>query len=245
MRVLAVNGSPRMGRGLTELLLGSFLAGMQGAQVERIYAHRMKLKPCACGRMHCWYGEPGVCCIRDGMDEVVPKLKAADVLVLATPVYIPLPERMQAFINRLCPLVEPWLEFQGGRTRGRLREGYGLRSFVLVTTGGWWERENCDTVVRIVEDLAADAGVEFAGALVRPHAFLMRGEDGLTTGGRAVLEAAERAGRELVEGGRMRPETLAEVARPMIAEEELRWRYNQWLSIVRQPPEHVTDAPTP
>lgn len=231
MRVLAVNGSPRLGRGLTELVLGSFLMGMQGAKadVERVYAHRLKLKPCACGQMHCWYTTPGACCIHDGMDEIVPKLKAADTLVLATPVYIPLPERMQTFINRLCPLIEPWLEFRAGRTRGRLRSDYALRRFVVVATGGWWERENCDTVVRIVEELAADAGVEFAGALVRPHAFLMRGEGGVTADGRAVLEAAERAGRELVDAGRMRPETLAEVSRPIIAEQDLRRLYNEWV----------------
>ncbi len=95
----------------------------------------------------------GECCIRDGMDEVVPKLKVADTLVLATPVYIPLPERMQAFINRLCPIVEPRLDFRHGRTRGRLRDGYALRCFVAVATGGWWEPENCDTVVGIVEEV--------------------------------------------------------------------------------------------
>jgi multimeric flavodoxin WrbA len=231
MRVLAVNGSPRMGRGLTEFVLGSFLDGMRdaGAQVERLYAQRIRLKPCACGEMHCWYTTPGECCIHDGMDEVVPKLKAADTLVLATPVYIPLPERMQAFINRLCPIVEPCLEFRRGRTRGRLRDGYALRRFVAVATGGWWEPENCDTVVRIVEELAADAGVAFAGALVRPHAFLMRDEAGPTTGGQAVLDAARRAGRELAETGRMEPATLAEVSRPLVAEQELRRVYNTWV----------------
>ena len=231
MRVLAVNGSPRMGRGLTELVLGAFLSGMREAEaeVERIYAQRLRLKPCVCGEMHCWYTTPGACCIHDGMDDIVPQLKAVDTLVLATPVYVPLPERMQTFINRLCPMIEPWLEFRAGRTRGRLRADYALRRFVVVATGGWWERENADTVVRIVEELAADAGVEFAGALVRPHAFLMRNEGGLTADGQAVLEAARRAGRELADDGVMRSETLAEVGRPMIAEEDLRRLYNSWV----------------
>jgi multimeric flavodoxin WrbA len=231
MRVLAVNGSPRMGRGLTDLVLGSFLDGMReaGADAERLYAQRIRLKPCACGEMHCWYTTPGACCIRDGMDDVVPKLKAVDTLVLATPVYIPLPERMQTFINRLCPIVEPRLTFVGGRTRGRLRDGYALRRFVAVVTGGWWEPANGDTVVRIVEELAADAGVAFAGALVRPHAFLMRNEAGPTPAGQTVLDAARRAGRELAATGCMNPATLAEVSRPLVAEEELRRVYNAWV----------------
>lgn len=231
MRVLAVNGSPRMGRGLTELVLDAFLSGMKdaGADAERIYAHRIDLKPCACGEMRCWYTTPGECCIHDGMDEVIPKLEVSDTLVLATPVYIPLPERMQTFINRLCPLIEPRLVFRGGRTRGRLRDGYALRRIVAVVTGGWWEPENCDTVVRIAQELAADAGVEFAGALLRPHAFLMRDEAGPTAGGQAVLDAARRAGRELTETGRMDPVTLAEVSRPLVTEEELRRVYNTWV----------------
>jgi multimeric flavodoxin WrbA len=231
MRVFAVNGSPRMGRGSTELVLDAFLSGMTdaGADVERIYAHRIRLKPCACGEMHCWYTTPGACCIRDGMDDVLSKLRFADTLVLATPVYIPLPERMQTFVNRLCPVIEPRLTFVGGRTRGQLRDGYALRRFVAVVTGDWWEPENGDTVVRIVEELAADAGVEFAGALVRPHALLMRNEAGPTQAGQAVLDAARRAGRELAATGCMNPATLAEVSRPLVAEEELRRVYNAWL----------------
>jgi len=95
-------------------------------------------------------------------------------------------------------------------------------------TGGWWERGNCDTVVRIIAELAADAGVEFAGALVRSHAFLMRSEDGPTADGQAVLEAAKRPGRESADAGGMRPETLAEASRPIIAEQDLRRLYDAW-----------------
>ena len=61
--------------------------------------HRSKLKPCACGRMHGWYTTQGECCIRDGMDGIVPKLKVADNVVLATPVYIRPTERMLTFRN--------------------------------------------------------------------------------------------------------------------------------------------------
>ncbi len=234
--VIAVNGSPRMEKGNTWPLLSSFLDGMRdaGTEVELLHTDRLKLKPCICGQMYCWYRKPGECCIRDGMDEVYPKLRQAETLVIATPVYIPLPGRMQDFINRLCPLLEPRLVFRDGRTRGRMRADVKLRRFALIATGGWWEKENLDTVVRIVEELAADADVEFAGAMLRPHAFLMRKEGELTADGERVLAAAREAGRQLAGEGRMSGPTLEEVSRPLVAEEELRRRYNQWAEQVSQ-----------
>ena len=85
-----------------------------------------------------------------------------------------------------------------------------------------------DVVAHIVEELAANAGVAYAGAVLRPHAFTMRNRGDVTENGRAVLDAARRAGFELAKDGQMRAETLEAVSRPLIAEEELRERYNRW-----------------
>jgi len=230
-KAMAINGSPRMEKGYTALLLNAFIEGMAeaGCEVELVYASRLKVKPCACGEMYCWYNTPGECCFKDGMQMLYPKLKEADTLLLATPVYIPLPGAMQDVINRLCPLIEPLLESREGRTRARFRDDVRIQSIALLATGGWWEVANMATVVRIAEELAEDASVPFAGAVLRPHAFLMRDKGELTADGRAVLQAARQAGRELVREGAMGEETLAAVSRPLISEEELRQRYNQWL----------------
>ena len=141
-KVLAINGSPRMGRGYTAMILKPFLQGMKesGAETETYYASKLKPKPCSCNVMKCWYETPEECCIHDSMDDLYPKLKAADILVLATPVYIPLPGYMQNFINRLCPLIEPMLVFRDGRTRARFHEDVNIQKIVLVSTGGWWEK---------------------------------------------------------------------------------------------------------
>jgi multimeric flavodoxin WrbA len=197
-----------------------------GCAVDLIYASRLKIKPCSCGQMICWYKTPGECCFRDDMQDLYARLRQADILVLATPVYIPLPGRMQDVLNRLCPLVVPRLETRDGRTRARFRDDVRIRTIALVATGGWWERENMGTVVRIAEELAADASVAFAGAVLRPHAFAMRRQGELTAEGRAVLEAARKAGVELVRDGRMRENTLVSVSRPLMGEDELRAAYN-------------------
>ena len=230
-KVYAINGSPMTDRGDTAVLLAPFIQGMEdaGADVELVYASRLNLKPCSCGRMYCWYENPGNCCIKDEMQPLYPKLKDSDILVLATPVYIPLPGRMQDFINRLCPLIEPMLENYEGRTRARLRKDVGIQKFVLLATGGWWEIQNFDTLIHIVKELADNAHVEFAGAVVRPHAFLMKSKGVLTKDGVSVLDEARKAGCQLVKEGAISLETLDKISRPLITEEELRRRYNQAL----------------
>jgi len=84
-------------------------------------------------------------------------------------------------------------------------------------------------VLRITKELAEDASVEFAGAVLRPHAFLMKQEGELTEEGEALLNAVRRAGYELVKEGVMSKETLEAISRPLISEDELRRRYNQAL----------------
>lgn len=232
VKAVAINGSPRMAKGNTAIVLAPFLDGLMeaGVKVELFYASRLKVKPCACSAMQCWYQTPGECCIQDAMQELYPQLREADLLVLATPVYIPLPGAMQNVINRLCPLVEPHLEFRQGRTRARLRPEVKIKKFVLVSTGGWWEKENMETVVRIVQELADNASVDFSGAILRPHAFLMVEEGQVTGAGQEILEAVRRAAHELVEQGAMEPATLDVISRPLISEAELRQLYNQLIS---------------
>lgn len=230
-RLIAVNGSPRRAKGNTALVLRSLLEGAEaaGAETETIIVDELDLQHCTCGAMRCWYGTPGECCIRDGMDEVYPKLRAAETLVLASPVYVPLPGRMQDFLNRICPLMEPSLEFHGGRTRARARPGVALRRLALVTTGDWWEKENSDRLVGIARELAEVMNIEFAGAAIRPHALAMWRDKKLTPGAVEALAAARQAGIELVREGTMSEETLAAVSRPLVPEETLRGMYNAWL----------------
>jgi multimeric flavodoxin WrbA len=227
-KAVAINGSPQTEKGDTALVLTPFIQGMMdaGSEVELVYASRLKINPCSCGEMRCWYEEPGECCLGDGMQALYPQLREADTLVLATPVYIPLPGDMQNVINRLCPLIEPSLETRAGRTRARFRDDVKIRRIVLVATGGWWEKENFGTVVRIATELAEDASAEFAGAVLRPHAFLLRRKGELTKDGEAVLGAVRQAGYELVQDGAMGQTTLEAVSRPLMSEEEFRRRYS-------------------
>lgn len=228
VRAIAINGSPRAEKGYTAMLMLPFTQGMKdaGAKVDIFYAKRLKIKPCT-GEMHCWYEKPGRCYIKDDMQKIYPTLRQADILVLATPAYAPLPGEMQNILNRLCPLVIPRLQTYAGRTRARFRDNVKIRKVVLVATGAWWEKENLDTVLRIAREFAADASVEFAGAVLRPHAFLMKQKGELTKDGSAILEAVKEAGQDVIRNGTIPKNILDSIAHPLIDREELRQRYDR------------------
>jgi multimeric flavodoxin WrbA len=220
-KVVVVSGSPKREKGHTERILKPFLEGMKdaGAEIDLVYAKRLRIRPCG-GTLHCWNKTPGKCAIKDDMQSVYPILKGADILVLATPVYVPLPGEMQNFLNRLVPLMEPTLKKRNGRTRARFRSDVRIKKIVLVATSGWWEQGNLETVLRVARELANDFSVEFAGALLRPHSQLL--EKGGPKVDR-VLRAARESGRELISTGRISKRLCEEVGKPLISEAEW-WR---------------------
>ena len=99
MKVLIISSSPRKG-GNSDVLCDQFARGAAeaGHEVEKVNLREKKLSPCrAC------YGcmEQHVCVIKDDMAEIFPKLVAADVIVLASPVYFySLCSQMKMLIDR-------------------------------------------------------------------------------------------------------------------------------------------------
>lgn len=217
-KVIVVNGSPRKAKGNTGLLLKPFIEGMHesGADVDVIYASELKILPCSCGRMLCWTDEPGVCCVKDVMQTLYPQFRTASIWVFATPMYIPFPGDMQNLVNRLCPLIEPKLTMHNGRTRAQLRVDVKLCKIALVATGGWWEKENLDLLSHIVQEIAANMNVRFAGAMVRPHAYSMCKNGVVTPAGQLVLEAMRLAGRALVEQEQIPAALIERIGRPLV-----------------------------
>jgi len=223
-KVLAINGSARMEKGYTHALLNAFLEGVRDAEatIELIYAKKLKIRPCL-GDFQCWYDKIGECIQQDDMESLYPKLRSADILVLAIPVYLPMPGEMQNLLNRLMPIVEPILEFRDGHTRAKFHDNVRIFKIVLVAVGGWWEIGNLDTVTGIVKEIAGKVGVEFGGPILRPHAFMMKENKEKSE---EILNATKKAGTQLIENGDITPDILQIISQPLISEEALRKRYN-------------------
>ena len=102
MKILAVSSSPRK-NGNSDLLCDRFLEGaaQAGQEVEKLRLAERDLRPCAAC---CGCGETHVCVQRDGMAEALEKVLAADVIVLAVPVYFySMAAQMKIFIDRCYP----------------------------------------------------------------------------------------------------------------------------------------------
>lgn len=84
MKVLGIMGSPRLG-GNTDLLLDEALKGVSsaGAEVEKIVVDRLKITPCK-EIYHCLID--GTCPLKDDMQDIYPKILAADAIIVATPI---------------------------------------------------------------------------------------------------------------------------------------------------------------
>ena len=217
-KVVVINGSPRMDKGNTHLILEPFLEGIQetGAEVELFYTKKLDVKPCQ-GAFVCWNKTPGRCWQKDDMQWLLPKMGGADVLVMATPVYVDgVSGPMKMVIDRMLPLLHGPFEKREGHCRHPLREEYVRGTLVLVSNCGFWEMDNFDPLVVHLKAVCKNMSREYAGALLRPHGGALRvlkGPGGLADD---VFEAARDAGRQLVRDGAIKDETLAAVSRELM-----------------------------
>ena len=222
MKVLAINGSPHRDKGNTALILRPFLEGMDdaGAGVELLHTRDLDIKPCL-GCFACWIKTPGKCVQEDEMRELLPRLREADVWVLATPLYFDGPSGpLKNLMDRMTPLLRLPAEVRGGRSRHLVEEGVKGGKVVLVSNCGLWEMKNFNPLVLQVKGLCQHIDREFAGALLRPHGgtlreVLRRGESV-----NDVLDAAREAGGQLVRDGKMSAETLRMVGRELVSRQE-------------------------
>jgi multimeric flavodoxin WrbA len=218
MKVLAINGSPHGEKGNTALILTQFLDGMKlaGAEVELLYTKKMKINPCL-GEYNCWFKTPGVCSQKDDMQELVPTLMAADILVLATPLYVDgMTGPMKNLLDRAIPIGDPVIEIRDGHCRHIGRKIVKEGKLVLVSNCGFWELDNFDPLVAHVKAVSSNLGREFAGALLRPHGPALKAMMDRGMPVHDVLDAAREAGRQLVADGRMKPNTLKIVSRELL-----------------------------
>jgi hypothetical protein len=99
-----------------------------------------------------------------------------------------------------------------------------IKKIALVSACGWWEKGNFSTVLRIVKEIARDANVKFAGAVLRPHAYLLAENKEKAA---EILAAAKQAGFQLAKEGTISKHLLEIVAQPLISEDVLRQRENE------------------
>ncbi|OPY53065.1 MAG: Iron-sulfur flavoprotein [Methanosaeta sp. PtaU1.Bin060] len=213
MNVLAINGSPHMDDGNTAKILNPFLEGMKdaGAKVELYFTKKLNIGPCN-GDMSCWFVNPGKCGQKDDMQMLLPKLREADIIVYATPVYYAgITGPLKNLMDRQLPQ-----HVMGDAAEKK-------QKIALVSTCGAWELSMFDPLLVQMKAIYShpEGGSEFVGALLRPMAdgmteMIKAGETGKVEG---VLKAAREAGRQLVKDGRISEETLKAVSKELMPQD--------------------------
>lgn len=178
--LLAINGSPRGRESNTERLLQPFLAGAReaGATTETIYVTDLKINDCR-GCFTCWTSTPGRCVFRDDMLEVLAKIKAADILVLGTPLYhYGMTARLKRLLERTLPLADPHIIKNGDHYTHPGREGDFNSGMVLIANCGFPDRRHFSALEEHMRQLTKD----------RPERLLA---SILCAGGRSCATAAQ------------------------------------------------------
>lgn len=115
-KILAVLGGGRP-RGNTRQLVDAFIKGAveAGHEVELVSLNEIEVKGCI-GCNACRYGKP--CIQKDGFNALAPKIKAADLIVFASPLlFWTISSKLKAFIERFYCIAEedaspPWGRYE-------------------------------------------------------------------------------------------------------------------------------------
>lgn len=137
-KILVVMGGGRP-KGNTAWLVDSFVKGAEeaGHSVEKVSLLKTEAKGCL-GCNACRHGKP--CVQKDGFNELVPKIKGADLVVFASPLYFwTISSKLKAFIERFYCIAEEDSDPPYGRY-----ERYPVKDSALLMTsadGFFWTFE--------------------------------------------------------------------------------------------------------
>ena len=148
MRTLILNGSPRP-QGDTAHLIQALRRELPG-EVEQVDAYRTSVAPCVDCR-GCFH-QPG-CVVRDDMDAIYQLVDGADVIVLASPLYL------STLTGSLLALCSRFQALYAGRVQGFFAPAKAKTGVVLLTAGGSTKESACalKTARIILAELGAPA----------------------------------------------------------------------------------------
>jgi multimeric flavodoxin WrbA len=190
VKVLGISGSPRH-NGNTELLLAECLKGAAaaGAEIEMIILRDLKFATC----IHCDSClKTGNCRFQDDMQLIYPRLEAADVIVLASPVqFMGVTVPVKAMIDRSqCLWARKYLLKIPALSPKKQRKGF------FISVCGTRLKNMFDPSVSIVKTWFHIIEVEYAGALLVPGI----DEKGVILQHPDTVQEAGQWGRKLAEG---------------------------------------------
>jgi len=183
-QVLVILGSPRK-KGNSSALAARISRGAKsaGAEVETVFLQALKISPCR-GCDTCKKQDSKGCAIKDDMQEIYPKLVAADAWVIASPVYwFTMSAQTKIFMDR-CYALTAYAENPFVGKRIAIAMSYGdVDPF----------RSGCVNALRTFQDAYRYTGSKIVG-MVYGSAI----EVGEIADNKALMQEAEELGKRLV-----------------------------------------------
>lgn len=182
-KVLVVAGSPRKNANST-ILACSIAQGAEdaGAEVEILRLAELTIKPCR-GCYRCAHLENKGCVQQDDMQLIYPKIKEADALILATPIYFfNMSGQLKIFLDRCLPVC---YDAQGFRDK-KLAVSMSFRGEDVFAAGGV-------NVLRSLQDICRYCGMIMCGQI-----YISAVEVGLAAADPEKLLQAKMLGAKLV-----------------------------------------------
>lgn len=217
--ILAINGSHRTENGITEIVLRSFLEGVDStnADYEVIYPARMNIMHCdSCGK--CLFETPGVCKFHDDMKSVIAKMDAADLLIFASPVYFDsMPSMMKKMFERLRSTLSANFEFRDGRTYHTKTHTKDQKAITIFTAGNP-EEESFFSISRIFNRIVDNMGGQLVAEFKFPASHLFITQPEILT---SRLETMRTAGREFAANGKISGDLLEDATRAYFDDPEV------------------------
>jgi multimeric flavodoxin WrbA len=177
-KIVILSGSPRK-NGATDRLTDAFVEGAKasGHTVSCFHVAALQIHGCL-GCNHC-FDEPGVCVQKDDMLPILARLRQADVLALASPVYyFGVSSQLKQAIDRTFAL---------------LKEGTPIKRALILLACGAADASAADSSVSMFRQIAAFQKWQEIGVLVAPGL-----HDRNDIEGREELRLAEKLGREIL-----------------------------------------------
>ena len=200
-KIIIVEGSPRL-NGNSTLLAREVAAGARslGAEVETLHLNEMDIRPCtACDA--CQESLETDCIIDDPMKDAYPRLRAADAIVYASPIYwFTVSGQLKLFMDRCYALTflgtVPGSD--GAEPVEVVETDLGGKRFGVVLTYGDVDpfASGAVNAIRTFQDMARYVGSEIAGIVY--GSALAPGE---IAGNEALLKQAYDLGKDLAAEG--------------------------------------------
>ncbi len=232
MRALILSASRYKRRSATSMLLNPFMSGLRDAGCEFEYYNTTELNIAPCrGDLACWFRTNGRCIINDDMKNIIDHFKAADLIVISTPIYVDgLPGDLKTLLDRTVAVGNPFLEVRDGQTRHPFPEGYIPKKLVLLSSCGLWEMEHFDPILIHLKAISKNLGLHISGALLRPHAFAMR-----NVPINDILHAAKQAAVEVLTEGSVSDTYQKTVSRELMPQLDYVSMMNKKVTSMLQP----------